>query len=137
MKTNYCALFLVVSLSGLAYAQNSPTPVKASEMKDKARPQQVKIERDNGPVQLIDTVAAEEIHHGQVQYFEVSNQKGKVQAPRTIEVVERDIKNIQDKIDVVNANEEMRKKALASGWFNIANARLTELQSEKQKLENK
>jgi hypothetical protein len=137
MKTNYCALFLIVSLSGLGYAQNSPTPVKASELKDKARPQQVKIERDNAPVQLVDTVAAEEIHQGQVQYFEVTNYRNTVPAPRTIEQVQIDIFNIQSKIDAVNANEQSRSEAQANGWFDRAYARLAELEIEKNQLENK
>ena len=104
MKTNYYALFLVVSLSGMSVAQNAPTQVKGSEMKDKSRPKQINVERNVAPVQLVDTVSAEEIHQGQVQFFEVRTSNSKPVSARTIEHVNQDIANIKEKYAKHNKN---------------------------------
>jgi hypothetical protein len=136
MKTTYFTLFLVVSFSGISYSQNNVATVKATDLTRNTRVQQLSAEGNN-TTQLVDTVSIEEMNQGQVQYFEVKNYRKSQTDVRTIEQVNTDIFNVKAKIDAVNSDEKARNEAMASGWFDRAYLRLSELEIEKQHLENK
>jgi hypothetical protein len=136
MKTTYFTLFLVVSFSGMSYSQNNVATVKATDLTRNTLVQQLSAEGNN-TTQLADTVSIEEMNQSQVQYFEVKNHRKNSTAERTIEQINIDIFNVKAKIDAVNSDKKARNEAIASGWFDWANARLIELEIEKKQLENK
>ena len=65
------------------------------------------------------------------------DQKKQADAPRTVEAIDIDIKNIKEKMDYVKNSPEMDEKAIKEGWYARNEERLKNLEAEKSILLNK
>jgi hypothetical protein len=138
MKTCYLLGLALFSLLFSASAQSEMKVINVTEGRENnSLPKQLVKTPETGDSTIVNQLPEGELPQGQVQYFEAKRYRNQQKIERTLEMVITDIANVQFKINSVNADEQARIEAVASGWFDRAHARLQELENEKQQLQNK
>ena len=136
MKTRNVVAWLIIFFSGGLLAQSNVHTVSSSSLSEpKSQVKRADHSQQEEVTTTFETSVAEPVNEN-TQFFEVKRLRNQTNVERTLEQVIIDIANIHTKMDIVNADNELKQKAISSGWFLQVAELLEKLESEKQQLEN-
>ena len=141
MKTRNVVAWLIIFFSGGLLAQSNVQTVSSSSLSEpKPQVKRADHSQQEGVTTTFETTVLETtidvVVDENTQFFEVKRFRNQTNVERTLEQVIIDIANIHTKMDIVNADNELKQKAISSGWFLQVAELLEKLEIEKQQLEN-
>ncbi len=138
-RTKLTAISLLLSSFGVFAQQEKVQPINSSDISPIPVKSHIKTEPVTAAPIVVtseNSVTKEDMNYP-ITVSSTHSKKKQSDAPRTIEDIDTDIKNIKEKMDYVKNSPEMDEKAREEGWYVRNEELLKNLETEKSILLNK